>query len=333
MELAAEYALFLFKFVTVVVGLLVLGGTLLSSKPSRGEIKVTDVGETLKEYQAELHEHMLSDDEMKSHDKEQKRIAKKSASQPRKKQLYVLDFVGSVSAKEVESLREEITAILTVAKEGDEVLVKVDSGGGFVHTYGLGSSQLARIKDAGLKLTVSVDKIAASGGYMMACVADSIIAAPFAIVGSVGVISEFPNFNRLLKKMSVDVEQHTAGEYKRTLSMLGENNDSGREKFKDDLAKTHKLFQEHVTNHRPNLAGTEFATGETWYGTAAMTMGLIDTVKTSDDFIREAVIDFNVLQVRFERKKKLSERVATTSSMVAESLVLKLSQASNAAKY
>ncbi|WP_199438683.1 protease SohB [Vibrio owensii] len=334
MEIASEYALFLLKFGTGLVGLLVLIAIARSSsKSNAGEIKVTNIGEKHQEYQTELYECMLSESDMKAYEKEKKKLVKAIENQSDRKNLFVLDFVGSVSAKEVESLREEITAVLSVAREGDEVLVKVDSGGGYVHSYGLAASQLDRLKGAGLQVTVSVDKIAASGGYMMACVADKIIAAPFAIVGSVGVVSEFPNFHKLLQKMNIDIEQHTAGEFKRTLTVLGENTDQGRDRFKEDLEKTHELFQNHVTHYRPSLVDVEFATGETWYGNVAVGKGLVDAVKTSDEFISSAVRDFNVLQVTYERKKKFSDRIASTSAMVVERVILKLAQISNGAKF
>ena len=108
--------------------------------------------------------------------------------------------------------------------------------------YGLAASQMQRIRDKKLKLTVCVDKVAASGGYMMAVVADKIIAAPFAVLGSIGVLAQVPNFHRLLKKHDVDFEMLTAGKYKRTLTMFGENTDKGREKFQEDIEDTHVLF-------------------------------------------------------------------------------------------
>ncbi|MDF5637600.1 protease SohB, partial [Vibrio parahaemolyticus] len=203
----------------------------------------------------------------KSREKEIKQASKDgSLDSKREPHLFVLDFNGSIDAKEVASLREEITAILAVAREGDEVLLRLESGGGMVHGYGLASSQLDRIKAAGLPLTISVDKVAASGGYMMACVADKIVSAPFAIVGSIGVIAQIPNFNKLLKKHDIEYEQLTAGEYKRTLTMFGENTDKARDKFKQELEETHVLFKDFIRERRPSLDLDKVATGEHWFG-------------------------------------------------------------------
>ena len=149
-----------------------------------------------------------------------------------------------MDAHEVESLREEITAIISIANPSkDKVLIRLESGGGVVHGYGLAASQLQRIKSAGIPLSVAIDKVAASGGYMMACVADEILAAPFAIVGSIGVIAQIPNFNKILKKNDVEFEQITAGEFKRTLTLFGENTDKAREKFREEIEQTHDLFK------------------------------------------------------------------------------------------
>ena len=196
-----------------------------------------------------------------------------------------------LGANQVENLREEVTAVICIAKPKDEVLVRLESGGGVVHGYGLAASQLQRLKDKKIPLTVSVDKVAASGGYMMACVADNVLAAKFAIIGSIGVIAQIPNFNKLLKKNDIEFEQHTAGQFKRTLTMFGENNDEGREKFRDELEDVHQMFKGFVQEHRPALAIDTVATGEYWYGSKALELGLVDTIQTSDDFLLSANSD------------------------------------------
>ena len=224
--------------------------------------------------------------------------------------LFVINFDGDVEASAVENLREEITAIVSAASSEDRVLVKLESPGGMVHAYGLASSQLTRIKAANLSLTIAVDQVAASGGYMMACVADHIIAAPFAIVGSIGVVAEIPNFHRLLKHNKVDYEQHTAGEFKRTLTMFSENTDTARAKFKQELEETHDLFKQFIIDNRPSLDIDKVATGEHWYGTQALDLGLIDGIQTSDDFIVEAAKNSKVFEVTYQVKKPLSERLS-----------------------
>jgi serine protease SohB len=227
-----------------------------------------------------------------------------------KGRIFVLDFDGDVEASAVENLREEISAIVSAANEGDKVLLRLESPGGMVHAYGLAASQLTRIKDAELELIIAVDQVAASGGYMMACVADKVLAAPFAVIGSIGVVAEIPNFHRLLKHNKVDYETHTAGEYKRTLTMFSENTDAARKKFKQELEETHDLFKHFITQNRPALEIEKVATGEHWYGTQALELGLIDAIQTSDDYILQAANDNEIFQVTFEVKKPLSQRLS-----------------------
>ncbi len=213
--------------------------------------------------------------------------------------------------------------MLAVAKPTDEVLVRLETGGGMVHAYGLASSQLDRIKRAGIPLTISVDKVAASGGYMMACVADKIIAAPFAVIGSIGVIAQVPNFNKLLKKHDIEFEQITAGEFKRTLTMFGENTDKAREKFTHEIEQTHGLFKNFISDHRPALEIEKVATGEHWYGNQAQELGLVDEIGTSDDLLVSAFKEKEVLHIRYVQKKKLAEKLANSSAKAADKLLLK----------
>ncbi|GAL22015.1 possible protease sohB [Vibrio maritimus] len=277
------------KIVTVVVAIVALlivaksvGGRAGGAK---GELEITNLTEQRKHTVEQLEHHLHDEAFIKARDKAEKKAEKEKAKQrekeikkaakegelesKRESHLFVLDFIGSIDAKEVASLREEVSAILAVAKEGDEVLVRLESGGGMVHAYGLASSQLDRIKAANLPLTIAVDKVAASGGYMMACIADKIVSAPFAVVGSIGVIAQLPNFNKLLKKNDIEFEQLTAGEYKRTLTMFGENTDKARDKFKQELEETHGLFKDFIRDHRPELDLDKVATGEHWFGTQA----------------------------------------------------------------
>ena len=222
--------------------------------------------------------------------------------------MFVLDFKGDVQASAVEGLRREVSAILDVAGEGDRVLLKLHNSGGYVHTHGLAASQLKRLRDGAIELWISVDQVAASGGYLMACVADRICAAPFSIIGSIGVIAQLPNVNRLLKRLDVDVELHTAGKFKRTLTTLGENTAEGREKFIEDLNTTHELFKSFVQEARPSLHIEQVATGETWLGTQALEVGLIDELKTSDELIIDAIETYDVYAVRYVLKRSLGER-------------------------
>ena len=213
-----------------------------------------------------------------------------------------------------------LTAILTVADKKDEVVIILESGGGPVHGYGLGASQLKRIRDKEIKLTAAVDKVAASGGYMMACVADNIIAAPFAIIGSIGVLAQIPNFHRLLKKMDIDFEQITAGDYKRTLTLFGENTDKDREKFKEELEDTHRLFKEFVKDSREKVDIDKIATGEHWYGKRAIDLNLVDELITSDDYLSKAAKEADIFEVKYERKKPVTEKLFSFCANLLDSI-------------
>ncbi|MGD8109054.1 protease SohB [Vibrio sp. TRT 21S02] len=344
MEFLLDYGLFLAKIVTVVVALvaILVIAKAVSGKSggAKGELEITNLTEAHKQTVEQLEHHLHDEAFIKARDKAEKKSEKeknkarekeiKQASKEgaldskREPHLFVLDFNGSIDAKEVAALREEVTAILAVAREGDEVLLRLESGGGMVHGYGLASSQLDRIKAAGLPLTIAVDKVAASGGYMMACIADKIVSAPFAIVGSIGVIAQLPNFNKLLKKHDIEFEQLTAGEYKRTLTMFGENTDKAREKFKQELEETHGLFKDFIRERRPELELDKVATGEHWFGTQAHELGLVDEIKTSDDIVVEACKDKTVLAIHYVAKKKLADKLAGVAGEAADNVLMKL---------
>ncbi|MCC3746182.1 protease SohB [Rouxiella badensis] len=342
MDLLSLYGLFLAKIVTVVVAigaLIVLVIGLRHRKSSgKGELRLTDLGEEYREMQREMRTARLSPAEqklsLKAFKKQEKADAKAKKQQAKtgttssKPCLYVLDFKGSMDAHEVTSLREEISAVLAVATPQDEVLLRLESPGGVVHGYGLAASQLVRLRQAGIRLTVAVDKVAASGGYMMACVADRIVAAPFAIIGSIGVVAQIPNFSRLLKKNDIDVELHTAGQYKRTLTLFGENTDEGREKFREDLNETHVLFKEFVHENRPSLDIDSVATGEHWFGTQAREKGLIDAVGTSDDLLIAEMQNHEVISVRYARRKRMMDRFTGSAAESADRLFLRWLQRS-----
>ena len=282
MEFFADYASFLAKTVTLVIAIVVVLVTIAAlrgkgRRRSAGQLQVSKMNEFYKGLRDKLEQSLLPKDQLKSLRKQQAKTDKKLKKQPEEKpRVFVLDFDGDIKASATESLRHEITALLTLATPADEVVLRLESGGGMVHSYGLASSQLARIRQAGIPLTICIDKVAASGGYMMACIGQKIISAPFAILGSIGVVAQLPNVNRLLKKHDIDYEVLTAGEYKRTLTVFGENTEKGREKFQQDLDITHQLFKNFVAKYRPQLAIDEVATGEVWLGVAAVDKLLVD---------------------------------------------------------
>ena len=331
MEFLYEYGLFIAKAITIVVAILLAVGGIVAlvskQKTGKGHLEINSLSEKLDELADYSRSVLLSKEQLKQYVKEQKKAAKqnkKSDDEKSSGQLFVLDFKGSMDAHEVEALREEVTAILTVAKPEDEVLVRLESGGGVVHGYGLAASQLQRIRDKNIELTIAVDKVAASGGYMMACVADKVLAAKFAIIGSIGVIAQLPNFNKLLKKSNIEWEQHTAGEFKRTLTMFGENNEQGREKFREELEEVHQMFKGFVSEHRPQLDIAKVATGEYWYGSKALELGLVDTIQTSDDYILQANQNKKIFTVKYAIKKSVAERLGLAASTMMESLAMKL---------
>jgi len=330
-ELLAEYGLFLAKAITVVVAVLfVVGGILSSSSRGRvehsGNIKVTHLNETYEEMTDVLNATVLSKDELKDKDKAQKKKDKddkkalkknKSEDDPVKKRIFVLDFDGDVAAAGVEALGTEITAVLTLATKDDEIVLRLESPGGQVHAYGLAASQLSRIVDKKIPFTACVDKVAASGGYMMACIADKIVAAPFSILGSVGVVAELPNFNKIIKKYDVDYDVYTAGAFKRTVTMLGENTEAGKAKFVEELESTHVLFKTLVADNRPQLKIEEIATGEHWYGSQAKDLGLVDELKTSDDYLFDASKDADIYEVSFQEKQTIADKLGFAAEKAA----------------
>lgn len=250
-------------------------------------------------------------------------LAKEARTRKKNNQkVYILDFNGDVQASAVSSLREEITLILATAKAGkDRVVVRLESPGGMVHGYGLAAAQLVRLRDAGFHLTICVDKVAASGGYMMACIASQIISAPFAILGSIGVVAQVPNFNRLLKEHHVDFELYTAGEYKRTVTMFGENTAEGKAKFEEELKQTHALFKHFVEKYRPQLNVEKIATGEHWYGQDALDLNLVDELQTSDEYLLGLLPQHDVYMITTRRKQTLGEKLGLQAAQIADHVI------------
>lgn len=331
MEFLYEYGLFVAKAVTLVLAFIVIVSTIVGvaskQKHGKGQLEITSISDQLKDVTHYAKQVLLDKTALKKLAKEQKKEAKEKAKNKSQTEqtprLFVIDFKGSMDAAEVEHLREEITAILCVADKGDEVLVRLESGGGVVHGYGLAASQLQRIKDKGLILTIAVDKVAASGGYMMACVGDKLIASQFAYIGSIGVLAQLPNFNKVLKKNDIEFEQHTAGEYKRTLTIFGENNDEGRAKFKQEIEEIHTLFKDFVHSQRPEMDIDRVATGEYWPAIKAKTLGLVDDILTSDDYILSHYPNREIFSVKYAIKKNVAEKLGMSAASVIERFVMK----------
>merc|ERR1711871_850089 len=141
-------------------------------------------------------------------------------------------------------------------------LVVLQSGGGTVTGYGLAAAQLERVKKAGMKLTIAVEQVAASGGYMMACTGDTIVASPFAVLGSIGVISDQPNVYERLKREGIEFSTVTAGKYKRTLTPTKKPTKEDFDKSKEDVEGILVLFKEYVKRNRPSLDIDKVAKGK-----------------------------------------------------------------------
>ena len=350
-EFFTDYGLFFLKVLTLVIAIIIVIVAIVAAatrgkkdSSSGGKVKITRLNEQYDDMRDVLSTALLddsamkfSDKEKKSEEKEKRKAEKKAAKEaakkrgkgstridePTRKRLFVVDFDGDMRASAVDNLRKEITAILTTATPQGEVVVRLESGGGMLAPYGLGASQLARVLDKNVPLTVTVDTVAASGGYMMACVSNKILAAPFAMVGSIGVVAQMPNFHRLLKKFDVDVELLTAGKYKRTLTMLGENTEEGRKKFIEDIERIHDSFKNHVQTYRRKLDIEKVATGEVWLGQEALDLDLVDVVSTSDEYLMKACDSSDVLIVRYKEKKPIGERLSISFASSIDTVLMR----------
>ena len=321
MHFLYNYGLYLAKAATIVIAILVILGFIMAlatrSRQARmGKLSIRKINKQYEETIDCIREATHSKFELKlvkltkKSEKKAKQKAQKKTDRSQKPRLFVLQFQGDLKASAVDALREMVTAILLAANpKQDHVLLKLESGGGMVHAYGLASSQLQRLREAKIKLTIAIDKIAASGGYMMACVADQVMAAPFAVIGSIGVIAQLPNFHRWLEKKNIDFEQLTAGEYKRTLTLFGENTSAGREKMRLELEEIHSLFKDFIKLYRPQVNIDEVATGEHWYATRAKNFQLVDHIQTSDDYLLKARDTFDMYQLDYKIKLPLNKRL------------------------
>jgi len=324
MEFIADFGLFFLKVATIIIGIVVIIIVAAAAGRKAAGHEGLEVENLNRKYQSQaavLKQAVMNKSDWKAEAKllkeRHKAEVKAEESRPR---TYIIDFKGDLKASAVPSLREEISAILDVATERDQVIVRLENYGGVVHEHGLAASQLVRIRDQNVPLLVVVDKVAASGGYLMACVADSIVAAPFAILGSIGVIAQLPNFNRLLDEHGVDFEQITAGDYKRNVTMFGKNTEEDRSRLKEQLEDVHSLFKAAVNAYRPDLDLDKVATGEHWYGTRALELGLADELKTSDELLAGLVDERDLFRVAYKIKQPLQKRLMANVDSAMEKL-------------
>lgn len=329
MEIVLQYGLFVAKTMTIIIALGVLAALAASlsrrvRQPDR--LQVTRLNDRYRNLQQVLEASILPRKSFKAGErarrKERKALSKRSAEEAGKsRRVFVINFRGDIRASAVAALREEITAFLTIARPEDEVVLRLENAGGLVHDHGLAASQLERIRSRGIKLTVAVDKIAASGGYMMACVGHRIIAAPFAVLGSIGVLMQLPNFHRFLEARGVDFELLKGGEYKRKLTVFGENSDADRDRMQQEINDTHQLFKDFVGEHRPQLDIGSVATGEHWYGRRALEVALCDELRTSDDYLLAASQEAELYELVYTTKKPLTQRLATSVGNFADTVL------------
>lgn len=317
MDFWINYFYFLLKTFTLLFAFIIAFiAIILSSQKIKGadrnsRIVIRKVNNKFKEYLNTINKKILTKKEFSKINKSQK----KSPANTQKK-CFIINFNGDLQASGTDNLREEINALMQIKDNISEVIVCLESPGGVVSGYGLAASQLQRLKDINIPITVCVDKVAASGGYMIACIADKIIAAPFSIIGSIGVIAQMPNFNKIMKKNDIDYEMHSAGEFKRTLTMLGENTDEGRKKFKEDLEVIQKHFKSHISKHRKDVDIDKVATGEFWLASDALDLKLIDELKTSDDYIYNKSLNNDIYHIEYKVKPTLKGRLCSLINFV-----------------
>ena len=328
-DLLVAYGFFLLKIITVLLVILIpilmiSSSTKHRKETDKGRIIVKNLSDKLEEIGVTLKSAEMDPKAYKSFLKERSKKKKKEIKGKSKEIVYVLDFKGDIQASAVGKLKQEINAIIASQVKCKEVVIKVESGGGSAYAYGLCAAELKRLVDNKIKLTVCIDKIAASGGYLMSCVATKIVAAPWAIVGSIGVIAQLPNFHRLLKKLDIDIEMHTAGKFKRTLTTLGENTKQGREKFISELEDLHVVFKDFVKENRSKIQVAKVATGEVWQGDKAKKLGLIDEIGTSDDYLLKLASKFKLLEIQYFEKKPFTARIGSAAEVIVEKGVYKI---------
>ena len=340
MDFIVQYGVFLLKVITIVTAILLPILMIINSSKGRsvsekGHLQIKNLSDQFENMGFAIQGTLMTPKALKKFRKELHKQKKKEEKNPAKDQqsIFVLNFNGDIQASEVDKLKHEINAILVSDTKCKEVVLKVESGGGSAYAYGLCAAELKRLVDNKIKLTVCIDKVAASGGYLMSCVATKIVAAPWALVGSIGVIAQMPNINKLLKKNLVDFEMHTAGEFKRTLTVFGENTEEGRSKFKSELEDLHIIFKDFVKDNRPEIDTSVVATGEVWQGEKALAVGLIDEISTSDDYLVKLSKKFKLFQIDYIEKKNLSERFAFAAEIFFNKTVLKIYDSLNKSRF
>ena len=309
-----EIVLFALKTGLIVIGLLAVILIPLLAAQGRGskdrekkKLSFENLKDKLKNRTVELQSRILDKKNLKLYLKNLKK--KGNAEKKDLPKSYVLEFMGDKTASQTENLREEISLILKVAKPEDEVILLLESRGGSVAHYGLAACQLQRLRDRGISLTICVDRVAASGGYLMACVGNKILSAPFAFIGSIGVLFGIPNIHGLLRKNLISYEELTAGKHKRTLTPFGKVTEEKKQKLQEQIDLVHQQFQSFLRRYRPSLDFDQVATGEAWLGDEALKLGLVDAIQCGDDYIVSQLETRDVYKVALKKEESLPEKL------------------------
>ncbi len=227
--------------------------------------------------------------------------------------LAVLRFQGlrDLNASGDQRLSEAIDEVLVNRDHFEEAVVIIDSPGGTTHGYGHAYALLERLSASGLKVTACIDRIGASGGYLMALPADRILAGPFAIVGSVGVVAGIPNVKRLLEEKGVSYRLFVAGDKKRVVHFADDDGPEVREYMDEKLAGIHTQFLQAVEKHRGDRVKLdEVRSGDHWSAEESVEkgLGLVDELQTSAEYLLER--NREVALVMIERRVDITERFA-----------------------
>lgn len=220
----------------------------------------------------------------------------------------VLKFKGDIRASARFAFAKLVDEVVLNAREFKEVVVVVESPGGGVSEYGMLFAELERMRkcEENFQLTVVVDTVAASGGYLMSLPAHKILAAPFAMVGSIGVVSFIPNIRELLEANKIKPRTFTAGDFKRTVTLTDEGDEKSAEQYKQQLALIHEQFKQALKKYRPQVELEKVATGEAWLAstTVEKELQLVDGLNTSHALLLEMNQSFDLVEYSSKAERK-----------------------------
>lgn len=159
------------------------------------------------------------------------------------------------------------------------LLINVNSPGGVVGPSQELSNAVARFSESGKPVVASVRTVGASGAYYVSSAADTIIANPGSMVGSIGVIMEFMKVKELMGKVGIEYNVLKSGKYKDIGSPFRDMSDDEREVLRNLIMDVYDQFLNHIVEHRQNLSRQELesmADGRIFTGRQAQEKGLID---------------------------------------------------------